>query len=82
MVYKKLEIRKIKNCQTCIDAVSELSDVAKRYKIPFEIKKPIVSDDFFPVVCFVEQEDNIQKKTCFEGYNNDIKNLFVLFAER
>lgn len=74
-VIKSLEIRKDDNCKVCHDAIRELVPLAERNNIPVTIKNALSTDTFLPMVCFIEDD----KRTCFEGYNDDIKDMFKLF---
>lgn len=76
-VIKRLEIRTNNECPTCHQAINELVPLAEKEKIPVTINKPLETDDFIPIVCFVEDS----KKTCFEGYSKDIKDMFHLFVD-
>lgn len=76
-VIKKLEIRKTDECSTCYTAIEELVPLAKQYNIPVEIKEAKEYDTFVPVVCMVEDEI----KTCFQGYDGRVKDLFKRFVK-
>ncbi|MBS3748149.1 MAG: hypothetical protein KGY67_00430 [Candidatus Thermoplasmatota archaeon] len=76
-VIKKLEIRTNDTCPTCHHAINDLVPLAKKENIPVSITKPLETDEFIPIVCFIENT----KKTCFEGYSDDIKDMFHLFVD-
>ena len=78
---KRLEIRTNGSCKTCHTAVDELVPLANQHGIPVIISKPLETDEMIPVVCFIEDIDGYQKKTCFEGYGEDTKALFDLFVK-
>ena len=78
---KRLEIRTTENCKTCHTAIDELVPLASMHNIPVIIKNPLDSDEFIPVICFIEDVDGYQKKTCFEGYSDDTRKLFDLFVK-
>lgn len=81
LLIKRLEIRTDDSCKTCHTAIDELVPLASMHNIPVVIRNPLESDEFIPVVCFIEDMDGCQKKTCFEGYSKDTKELFNLFVK-
>lgn len=80
-VIKRLEIRTDDSCKTCHTAIDELVPLANQHKIPVVISNPLETDEFIPVVCFIEDVDGYQKKTCFEGYSDDTRKLFDMFVK-
>ena len=78
-VTKKLEIRTAKECKTCEEAIAQLSPVAIANDIPIEVLPAIKSDEFLPVICFVDEGDVVIHRTCIKGYSNGVVELFKGF---
>ena len=78
---KRLEIRTDDTCKTCHVAIDELVPLANQHGIPIVISNPLETDEFIPVVCFIEELDGYQKKTCLEGYSDNTKELVEMFIK-
>jgi len=66
---KRIDFTSMPYCKPCKPALQKVKKLAKKYRIPLNIKDGTVA----PVACIVKEKNGVESRKCVEGYGKNYK---------